>query len=234
MRVLVTRPQHEAERTAERLRALGHAPLVAPLLTIAPTGEAPPEGAFDALLVTSANAVPMLASCGERLQGVPVFAVGEHTASCLREAGFTNLAVGEGDAAALARLVLERVPPGAHLLHAAGRDRRPELATALAATHHLTVWTAYEAVAAAALPEPLAEALRQGSLDAALHYSPRSAALLVTLVRASGLVEALLHLPHLCLSANVAAPLRQAGGRRVFVAARPDEASLLALLENGA
>ena len=62
MRVLVTRPREQGERTAERLLALGHEPFCAPLLTIRPTLQPAPSGGFDALIVTSANAIATLIS----------------------------------------------------------------------------------------------------------------------------------------------------------------------------
>ena len=61
MRILITRPQAEAERTAARLIALGHEPVIAPVLRIERTEDTPPSGSFDALIVTSVNAVPALA-----------------------------------------------------------------------------------------------------------------------------------------------------------------------------
>ena len=42
MRVWVARPEPGAARTGERLAALGHLPLVAPVLVVRPTGAALP------------------------------------------------------------------------------------------------------------------------------------------------------------------------------------------------
>jgi uroporphyrinogen-III synthase len=123
MRILVTRPREQGEATAARLAALGHEALVAPLLTIMPTSGSPPAGPCDALIVTSANAVPALAGF-EKAR--PVFAVGERTAAAVREAGFMNTRVAQGDGASLATVVANALAPGARLLHVAGRDRKPE------------------------------------------------------------------------------------------------------------
>jgi uroporphyrinogen-III synthase len=228
MRILVTRPREQGEATAARLAALGHEALVAPLLTIVQTGETPPGGPLGALLVTSANAVPALAGFDRTL---PVFAVGARTAALVRAAGFTEVRSAEGEGASLAALVANAVSPGARLLHVAGRDHKPEPQASLArAGFALETFVAYEAVAAAVLPDSLDRMLREGSLDAALHFSRRTAETALALARAAGLNARFLSLRHLCLSADVAAPLREQGAARLIVAGEPDEASLLAAL----
>jgi uroporphyrinogen-III synthase len=57
-----------------------------------------------------------------------------------------------------------------------------------------------------------------------LHFSRRSAE---TYVECGGDV---LNPVHFCMSARAAEPLRRAGASRIEIAARPDEASLLALV----
>ena len=228
MRVLVTRPMPGAERTAQRLEGMGHVALRAPLLTVRPTGEPRPPGAVDALLVTSAQAVPLLDGlpCG-----LPVYAVGERTAAHLREAGFSEVRTGEGDAAALARLIGQAHPPGRALLHVAGRDRKPEPAASLEAFgFRVSVWTAYEAVAVPSLPETVRQALLGHKLDIILHFSRRTAATLLHLAEAEGLAPALATIRHLCLSEDVAAALADTG-LQPRVAPRPDEESLLGLID---
>ncbi len=56
MRVLVTRPIEDADRTSEALAAAGHEALIAPLFAVAPLPHAMPADA-DALVATSANAI---------------------------------------------------------------------------------------------------------------------------------------------------------------------------------
>jgi uroporphyrinogen-III synthase len=227
MRVLVTRPHAQAEVTARRLESLGHAVVVAPLLTIIATGEPPPPGPFAGLIVTSANALPALAHFDRAL---PVFAVGARTAALVRDAGFSAATIA-ADAKALSGTILQAVPSGARLVHVAGRDRKPEPQASLeAAGFTVATWIAYEAVAEQALPAAIDAALRAGTLDAALHYSRRTAETASTLTRAVGLEEAFLRLAHACLSEDVAAPLREQGAARLIVAGEPDEASLFAAL----
>lgn len=235
MRVLVTRPREQAERTAAALRALGHEALVAPLLEIRPTGAAPPEGAFAAAILTSANAVPALAGhAREGLAPARTFAVGKRTAVAARDAGLANVetaAQDPGGGAVLARQAMAAVEPGAAFLVVAGRERKAEPAASLtAAGFRVAVWEAYTARAVAQLPSDLREALGAGSLDAALHYSRRSAETALRLAEQAGLLAPFLGLRHHALSEDVAEPLAKGGAGSVSVAARPDDVSLLASL----
>jgi len=63
-RILVTRPLPQGEQTAEKLRALGYAPVLAPMLRIEPI--TPPKlPSFDkvqAVLVTSRNGIARLSA----------------------------------------------------------------------------------------------------------------------------------------------------------------------------
>src|SRR5215475_4173826 len=62
VRLLVTRPHEDGERTAAALRARGHVAMLAPLLRIEPVaGELGP-GPFAAVLTTSINAVRAIAA----------------------------------------------------------------------------------------------------------------------------------------------------------------------------
>lgn len=231
MRVLVTRPLDQAERTAARLRELGHHPVVAPILRIVPTGEAPPGGIFAAVLMTSANAVHGLGALRDRLGGTPILAVGDRTAAAAREAGFGQTVSAEGAGAELARLAAASAPPGARLLHIGGRDRKPEPALSLGrAGFQVATWEAYEAGVVEALPDAIAGALSEGSLDAALHFSRRSADHLLRLAAARGLERELARLAHACLSVDVAAALKPLRPSRLAIASEPDEAGLLAAL----
>jgi uroporphyrinogen-III synthase len=229
MRVLVTRPLADGERTAARLAERGHEARLFPVLEIAPTGAARPAGPFDALLLTSGNALSFLREAD--LAG-PLFAVGERTGAAARKAGAEDVRVADGDALALVRLVVSSLPPGARLLHATGESRKTEPERGLTAAGFLYVpWAVYEARAADRLAPWLTDALTQGSLDAVAHYSRRSAEVLLELAGAGKAARDLLGLTQVCLSEDVAEPLRAAGACRVVVSAHPDESALLACLD---
>ncbi|HEY8380777.1 MAG TPA: uroporphyrinogen-III synthase [Microvirga sp.] len=227
MRVLVTRPAADAARTARRLAALGHETLALPVIGIRPTDDPAPTEPTDALIVTSANAVPMLAAFDRNL---PAFAVGARTAQALREAGFAAVQAAGGDGAALAGLVRGSLAPGARLLHAAGRDRKPEPEHSLkGAGFAVALWTCYEASPVTDWPDAFRCALATGQIGAALHYSRRSAGLVRELSAKAGLLGAIAACPHLCLSADVAAALAGLDAP-LLVASEPLEEALLALI----
>jgi uroporphyrinogen-III synthase len=229
MRVLVSRAPADGERTAERLAARGHTAVLAPVITMEPTGTPPPREPWEAAVLTSANAVPMLA--GLARPDVPVFTVGERTAAAAREAGFARVEAAGGEAASLTRLVRASVARPAALLHATAPDRKAEPGASLAAAgFRVLVWECYAARPASRLSERAIAAMRARHFDAALHFSRRSAELLVGLADREGLVPILREVPHLCLSADAAAGLA-AIGARTLVAPEPTERSLLALLD---
>ena len=228
MRILVTRATEDAERTAQKLAALGHETLIAPVLQIVPTGDPAPAASYDALIVTSAHAADALTSQADK--SIPVFAVGEHTAHALRMAGFTSIATAEGDAVSLSKLIRDTLQPPRTLLHVTARHHKEEPAASLrAAGFTVPSWEAYEARALESLPEAAMNDLRSGKIAAVLHYSRRSADLFLQLAGRAGLQTAILGCPHLCLSADVAIPL-EAAGAVTRIAGEPHENALLKLV----
>ena len=234
MRVLVTRPEPQATGTARRLEALGHVPLVAPMLeTVAlPPAQIPPAGA---LAVTSRTALEVLAGHPDlpAILGRRLYAVGDATAAAARALGFTHVASAAGDVGDLARLIAADAPAGG-VTHLAGEERAGDLSGDLARRGiAATTLALYRMAAAERLPGPTVAALRAGAIDAILVYSPRSAAALLAAAERDGVAAVVLATPLLVLSKAVAAPFRAAGAARLSVARRPDETALLGLLANG-
>jgi uroporphyrinogen-III synthase len=234
VRLLVTRPEPDAERTASALRVRGHSVIVAPLLRI----EALPDaeigsGPWAAILVTSANAAAAIVQHprGAELKDVPVLAVGEHSAQAMRAAGFAEVISAAGDGGDLVRLAAERLKQSVPLLYLAGADRSGDIAGDLAAQNFtVRVAVIYRAVAATALPRAAVDALA-GGIDGVLHFSRRSAEVYVNAARSAGLLEAALKKPrHFCLSVQVAEPLTQAGAADIRIGPQPTEAALLAVI----
>src|SRR5690606_28853470 len=94
--------------------------------------------------------------------------------------------------------------------------------------------TLYRAVRAGRLPAVAVRALAEDALDAALFFSPRSAATFVSLAAKAGVEPALARLDALCLSEAVAEAARQVAWRAVAVAAHPDQPALLQLVGHAA
>jgi uroporphyrinogen-III synthase len=223
VRLLLTRPEPDAQRTAAALRAQGHDVVAAPLLRIEPAAEAKiGSGPWAAVLITSANAAHALSAHAAvtQLRALPVFAVGRRSADAMGVAGFADVTSADGNVSDLARLVAARMQPAAALLYLAGEDRAGDLAGDLRA-RGFAVETAviYRAIAATGLPRAAAEALASG-IDGVLHFSRRSAEAYVNAARAAGMHVNALKPVHFCLSAQVAEPLAQAGAADIRVAER--------------
>jgi uroporphyrinogen-III synthase len=123
-RVLVLRPEPGATATVERARERGLDAVAVPLFELQPLPWAVPGlGEFDALLLTSANAVGHGGEGLRRLLHLPVYAVGEATAEAARKAGFEIAGIGS---AGVDRL-LGPLPANLRLLHLCGGDRREPL-----------------------------------------------------------------------------------------------------------
>jgi len=235
MRLLLTRPEPDAERTALTLRARGHLVLTAPLLKIEPIAVALGERPCAGLLMTSASAARMMAVHPD-LPGLlshPVFAVGAHTAAMARSAGFADVISADGDASDLARLVGRRFAgSSAKLLYLRGEDTARDLAGALIRDGlDIESVAIYQAKAVQRFPAPAEEALRAGTIDGVLHFSRRTAQAYLACADALGGRQSALRPAHYCLSAQVAAPLIDAGAVVVRSAAHPDEAALVGLLD---
>jgi uroporphyrinogen-III synthase len=238
MAVLVTRPHPDDEATAKNLQARGFAVLRAPMLRFEPLLFRDDEAHYDALIVTSTNALravePQLA--GHRLLKLPMFAVGEHTAAAARSAGLSQVIAAKGDAGALRDLVLKsakakHLKKSATLLYLAGTDLARDLAGELGAQGFTVVTRpTYRMVPASSLPPEICDAFVAGRVEAVLHYSGRSARAFLDAARAAGVEISALALPQCCISASVATILHDAGATQVISAASPDENALFEAL----
>ena len=233
--ILVARPQADAERTARRrsARSVTTPSLRRCCVSCARTSRHRP-APFDALIVTSAQAGAPLAGLDRRM---PVF-----VGLAVRSAGRR----GRGPGVRGRELRRTATPPrsrrwssgslcpGARLLHVAGRDRKPEPAVCARRGRLPGVGVGRLCGRARAAPA------RCGRRGARGRRARRRPALLAPQrpraprARPDGRPrEPFLGLAHLCLSADVAAPLRRAGARRMIVAERPDEEALLAKVQRG-
>ena len=246
MKILVTRPEPDAARLGERLRALGHDPVVEPLMSAdyidpatGPSGTVTNvlEEAFkdvQAIAFTSANGVRALARCytGRHL---PVFAVGEATAAAARQEGFDPVHVAAGDVDHLAADITARLDPKAgSIAHLAGTAVAGDLqgdraARGVQVDRHVL----YTMTASASLSQDVIAQITEASLDAVLIFSPRTGRILADLIVKAGLQDASKAMTCYCLSANVAAAVAKLSFANCLVAATPDEDALMALLPKG-
>ena len=209
--ILVLRPEPGAGETVQRLRGLGLEAIAAPLFTVEPVAwEAPDPAEFDALLLTSANAVRHGGDQLGQFRGLPVHAVGDATATAARDAGFDIASNGD---AGVDRL-LGSIDQQLRLLHLCGTDRREPAA----AHQRITSVAVYQA---RAIDRP---DLQHAKDSVALIHSPRAAARFAELIappdRATIAIAAI---------SDAAAVAAGDGWKAVEAAAQPSEEALLAL-----
>ncbi len=233
LHVLVTRPRPDAADLTAELERRGHTVLQQPLLEIEIDAAAPLGlDGVQALVFTSANGVrAFVARSGRR--DLPVFAVGDATAGEARAQGFVAVESAGGNVDDLAMLIRRKARPDAGtLFHAAGSAVAGDL-SGLLASDGFTVRREqlYTARTVTVIEPPVRSALTDGTLDAVVLFSPRSATAFVNLVQTAGIAGACGELTAVCLSEAVAAALSPVQWRNVAVAARPNQESLLASLE---
>lgn len=232
-RALITRPQEDAEGVATELRRRGYDVMIEPLLRILPVpGAVVDLDGVQAVLATSANGVRALA-LATAVRDLPVLAVGDASAGCARDLGFTQVESAGGNADSLVALVRRRLRPGAGaLIHAAGTAVAGDISGALLRDgFDVRRAVLYQAQTADSLTPELAEALANRAIAIALFFSPRTAATFATLARRAGVESSCAATVAYCLSPAVAEALGGLSWQAVRVAPRPDQTALLAAID---
>lgn len=248
LRVLITRPDEQAEETAELVRQAGGLPLVHPCLRRAPPRDS--AGFLDALsrpdgyrvvAIPSANAALAVAEGlaqlppdrSTQLRRTPFAAVGPRTAAALTAHGIEPQIVaehdntGEGLAAAIAANLRAhgQTLDGAHILVPRAAVANPALVDALGRAGADVI----EAVAYEMLPSPpsllaeMVELLHAGEVDLLPFGSPRTAAVALEALSSLGIEAASRALDRVVIGAigpTTAAALAKANVR-VDVVAQP-------------
>ena len=235
MRLIVTRPQPEATRTARALIRLGHEAILSPMLDIVSDPRAPiPERAFQALVVTSSSAVRALTQRTDNrvARDLPLFAVGDRTALEAKRAGFRNAhSAGGGLADLVAMLAAELSADAGPLLYAAGEAQAGDLAGEMQA-QGFEVETAivYRAISRMRLSGVADDGLRADGVDGVLLYSRRSAEAFAQAAHAGGLSPLSRRVMLFCLSTATAEPLTGLTAGKIAIADEPNQTSLFALI----
>ena len=233
VRVLVTRPEPGASRTARRLREMGFQPVLLLLTeTVAlpvETGRLPDDAI--AVAVTSANAVrhapkEFIAA----LAALPCHAVGKRTAEVARAAGFLAVNEGPGNAEALADMIADGLS-GKAVIYLCGRVRFPTFEERLkAARVRVHPVETYDTVTPVYSDAVVVGHLSGRPVDVVLLYSAKAAAAMQALARRPAVRYLFEKTRFFALSQRIAAALDDAAGERIRVAAEPDEEALLELL----
>ncbi|MFS8183116.1 uroporphyrinogen-III synthase [Pseudovibrio denitrificans] len=231
MKILVTRPQPQADKTAQKLVAMGHEVIVEPMLSFQPlTVNGDVAGDAKAIAVTSAKAVEALVFNGlvDKLQHLPLYSVGEATAKAAEASGFQKIICADGDVDSLGRLIAERNQDGP-VFYPAAVDRSGDLAGQLEqqgiACRMVEV---YQMAAATGFSGKTRDLIEAGTLDCALFYSPRTIQIFLSISNLEKTTVFLNSMKALCVSKRVAEQASSFG--EVFTAKTPSEDGLFELL----
>ena len=233
MQALLSRPREESQSLAAALAVRDVGTVIEPMMEVhycvAPALDL---ATVQAILCTSANGVRALARVtGER--GRPLLAVGEATASRARAEGFTSVASADGAVTDLVRLAAARMrPQNGRLLQVAGNVVAGDLVGALRA-HGFVIErrVLYEARPVERLSTAALSALRGRTIDFALFFSPRTAAIFVRLAGIAGVAGCCRTITSLAISAAADAVLTGLPWRDRRVAERPNQPALLDTLD---
>jgi len=214
MKVVILRPEPGASATAKRAQELGLQTIALPLFEIFPVAwDAPDAAQFDAILLTSANAVRQGGAAIDEFTGLTAYCVGPATAEAAREAGFTVASTGEGGVGEL----LRSLPAGFRLFHPRGRIHMPVNLPRL----KITPATVYHSKPRESVPE-----LGQLAGSLVLVHSPRAGERLAELVDEAGLDRSTVTIAAISPAAQRAAGK---GWKATHYSLEPRDRALLAL-----
>jgi uroporphyrinogen-III synthase len=232
MKLLITRPLNAAKDLNTQLQTAGHKVVMSPLLEISyRQKQALDLNRVQAFAVTSVNGIRGLAQAIDT-RDMPVFAVGEKSASFARQSGFSVVYSADGDVAALAALMIAKLDPAkGDILHGGGARLAGDLGQALQrAGFSYRREVLYDAHDAEGLSARADEALKDGSLDGVLLFSPHTAKVFKTIIDASGYTSHIKSLDGWCLSQNVATEIADLGFAQIHIASKSTEKELLTLI----
>ncbi|MCI5044514.1 MAG: uroporphyrinogen-III synthase [Aquisalinus sp.] len=233
MKVLVTRPEPDAAVFADMLQANGMSAVFAPMMQLQfPDVATPDLSNIKFLIFTSANGVRAFTRIiAERVW--PVFTVGAATARAALAAGFSQIETASGSVQSLARVIAEKADDDACLMHIAGTHIAGDLASLLEARgFQYSRAVLYEAVAVDCIADQTLNCLKEGYIDAATFFSPRTAKIFLSLVSKYDLTEALKNLRIVVVSHAVAAVFLPGFSSQIEVAKEPDQHAVIDILKS--
>ncbi|API58756.1 uroporphyrinogen-III synthase [Tardibacter chloracetimidivorans] len=222
----VTRSSPYAFLTGHHLRAAGHEPLIAPVLTIHRVSHEPLTKPPDALVFTSTHGVAHHLFDPEMAE-VPVYAVGQRTARTARDAGYRNVASADGNVGDLYDLIIARAARGSSIVHLGAAEPAGNLARDLVgqgfSARHVAVYESLDVPSSTLRPALAALPW----IDGVLVHSPKAGRRLARFLMECG---DLWHGTAFCISHAAAEPISAVTRAPVLVAQFPTENALIALV----
>ena len=232
-RILVTRPQPGASRTAAALQDAGFEPLILPVTEIVPVKPSPAAlnsaASASIIAVTSANALRHAPeTLLDTLRDKPLFAVGDATAAMAQECGFNHVASAGGDAEALAALIISNARQGDRIIYLCGRSRTGGLEDGLRdAGWKFALVEVYDTQIVSQLTYEMTAILDKNPPDGIMVHAGTAAAALAAQTTRAKTRYPFDNIPFFVISHRAAMPLHDAGIKPVIISTAPTDASMI-------
>ena len=237
MKLIVTRPEPAASKTAEKLLALGHEVVVSPVLEIVPTETKLPNDDFSMIIITSPNALRIFAKqdFDQSILEIPIYVVGNSTAQEATDLGFSDVHSAAGNAKNLVELIKSRFVVSKidkrPTLYACGEHSTSGFVDSLLEYGlNIKVWINYKANLVDQLTKNAIDFLTCGNPVGILLYSSRSAGQFSKVIAQQKNDYVIENMRIFALSGAVTNALSKDLQKVAKIAKRPDESSLLAMI----
>jgi uroporphyrinogen-III synthase len=230
-RVLVTRPEPGATRTAEQLARLGYEPIKMPLSeTLGLQPKLEPQK-IDLVIATSAQAFLWLPKdIVAWLKDVPTFVVGSATGEAAKTAGFKHVQVCGNGIDKLLVLLQGRLSAHSKSLYLCGKVRRPELEQSLRNWGaSIEVVEVYDTILVSYMTDKLTF-LYDIFVDAVLVTSVTNAIALTDLIETHDLAQTFDNTTFICQSQRIADCLKLGDAARIVACETANSDTMMAQL----
>lgn len=229
-KIIITRPQADAEILAEEMSAAGFESVIEPMLIIESiTIDLPTLSPFDGFVFTSANGVRSFSALST-VRDKPVFTVGEKTAYEAMQAGFDNVQSAGCDVSALAHYLEGKKGLYAHFR---GQDVTQSLVDLLEGVETIEIkeFIVYQAVKESQISTKALKYMGNNEVSHVLFYSKRTAKTFVELLQNHECTSFVQGIKALCLADSMVECLSVLPWKEIQVAQHPDQESMLGLLK---
>jgi uroporphyrinogen-III synthase len=221
LKILLTRSLKQSQELAKELAALNHHPIISPLLEISYNNEKIPDpNLFDALIITSRNALESIISFNKRIK---LMVMGRQTFEFAKALGFTNT-VYIGQNIAELRSALNRRQS---LLYLSGEDVTDDLSD----FNNITRQIVYTAKLVDEVGEDFVDFFQDKQLKIVMLFSFRTAENFSYLVNKYSLNLYCDKIIVLALSDKILQPLKNIDFKAYYIAANPELQDMINLID---
>lgn len=230
--VLITRPIEQAYKTAEKVRELGHVPVISPLLELSFLPVAlSPLSEETVVLLTSQNAAHALTSLPLDQH---VLCVGDKTAHAVKQKGFTNVVSVDGTSDDMVSHLLSYANPEVTpFVYLRGRDVKQDIKKILEhqgfrGEEHIV----YQADEILELTHEARLLFEQENLPFCLFFSSHTASVFVKTIEKEGIASSLEFSHALCFKSDIEEELFDLPWKSISSALQPTAAAFWTFAEH--